>query len=45
MDADLATGSDGTDPASVKEQKMSESIAEIKKQLQDMDTENEIVVL
>ena len=33
MDADLATGSDGTDPASVKEQKMSESIAEIKKQL------------
>ena len=34
MDADLATGSDGTDPASVKEQKMSESIAEIKKQLQ-----------
>ena len=34
MDADLATGSDRTDPASVKEQKMSESIAEIKKQLQ-----------
>ena len=34
MDADLAAGSDRTDPASVKEQKMSESIAEIKKQLQ-----------
>lgn len=34
MDADLATESDGTDPASVKEQKMSESIVEIKKQLQ-----------
>lgn len=34
MDADLATGSDRNDPASVKEQKMSDSIAEIKKQLQ-----------